>query len=78
MRKMDAQNEKGAKSVIKAWSRRSVIVPDILGHTIAAYDGCKRVPVFITENIIGYKPGGSAPMRTLRGHVKEGKKVRRH
>ena len=70
MKKVDAQNEKGTKNVIKTWSRRSMIVPDMLGHTIAVHDGRKHVPVFITE-------GEFAPTRTFRGHVKEDKKARR-
>ena len=71
MKKVDAQNEKGT------WSRRSMIVPDMLGHTIAVHDGRKHVPVFITENMIGHKLGEFAPTRTFRGHVKEDKKARR-
>ena len=77
MKKVDAQNEKGTKNVIKTWSRRSMIVPDMLGHTIAVHDGRKHVPVFITENMIGHKLGEFAPTRTFRGHVKEDKKARR-
>ena len=75
--KVDAQNEKGTKNVIKTWSRRSMIVPDMLGHTIAVHDGLKHVPVFVTEAMIGHKLGEFAPTRTYRGHIKEDKKSRR-
>jgi small subunit ribosomal protein S19 len=74
MKKVVKQNEQGTKNVIKTWSRRSMIVPDMIGHTIAVHDGRKHVPVFITEQMIGHKLGEFAPTRTFRGHVKtEGK-----
>lgn len=76
-KKVDAQNEKGTKNVIKTWSRRSMIVPDMLGHTIAVHDGRKHVPVFVTEAMIGHKLGEFAPTRTFKGHVKDDKKARR-
>ena len=52
LKKVDAQNEKGTKNVIKTWSRRSVITPDFLGHTFAVHDGRKHVPVFVTESMV--------------------------
>ncbi len=76
-KKVDAQNEKNTKNVIKTWSRRSMIVPDMIGHTIAVHDGRKHVPVFVTESMIGHKLGEFAPTRTYRGHIKEDKKSRR-
>ena len=76
-KKVDAQNEKNTKNVIKTWSRRSMIVPDMIGHTIAVHDGRKHVPVFVTESMIGHKLGEFAPTRTYRGHAKEDKKSRR-
>lgn len=76
-KKVEALNTEGRKSVIKTWSRRSMIVPDMLGHTIAVHDGRKHVPVFVTEAMIGHKLGEFAPTRTYRGHVKEDKKSRR-
>jgi len=76
-KKVEALNAKNAKSVIKTWSRRSMIVPDMLGHTIAVHDGRKHVPVFVTEAMIGHKLGEFAPTRTFRGHVKDDKKARR-
>ena len=76
-KKVAALNEKNHKTVIKTWSRRSMVVPDMLGHTIAVHDGRKHVPVFITESMIGHKLGEFAPTRTFRGHVKDDKKARR-
>lgn len=69
-KKVDAQNAAGTKTVIKTWSRRSMITPDMIGHTIAVHDGKKHVPVFVTENMIGHKLGEFAPTRTFRGHAK--------
>ena len=75
--KVLAENEKGSKNVIKTWSRRSMIIPDMLGHTIAVHDGRKHVPVFVTESMVGHKLGEFAPTRTYRGHVKDDKKGKR-
>jgi small subunit ribosomal protein S19 len=61
-------NEGGKKSVIKTWSRRSVISPDFVGHTIAVHNGNKFIPVYITENMVGHKLGEFAPTRTFRSH----------
>ena len=66
IKKVDAQNESGSKNVIKTWSRRSMIVPAMLGHTIAVHDGRKHVPVFVSENMVGHKLGEFAPTRTSR------------
>ena len=63
MKKVEAQNDKGSKAVIKTWSRRSMIVPAMLGHTLAVHDGRKHIPVFITENMVGHKLGEFAPTR---------------
>ena len=76
-KKEDAQKEAGSKNVIKTWSRRSVISPDMLGHTLAVHDGRKHVPVFVTESMVGHKLGEFAPTRTFKGHVKDDKKGRR-
>ncbi|NLN31324.1 MAG: 30S ribosomal protein S19 [Bacteroidales bacterium] len=62
-------NESGKKSVIKTWSRRSVISPDFVGHTIAIHNGNKFIPVYITENMVGHKLGEFAPTRTFRSHA---------
>ena len=75
LKKVDVQNEKGTKNVIKTWSRRSTIIPDMLGHTIAVHDGRKHVPVFVTEAMVGHKLGEFAPTRTFRGHDKDDRKA---
>ncbi len=75
--KVDAQNERGSKQVIRTWSRRSTIIPDMIGLTIAVHDGRKHVPVFITEAMVGHKLGEFAPTRTFRGHVKDDRRSRR-
>ena len=68
-KKVDKMNESGKKSVIKTWSRRSMISPDFVGHTIAVHNGNKFIPIFITENMVGHKFGEFSPTRTYRGHV---------
>lgn len=64
-----ALNEKNEKSVLKTWSRSSTIFPEMVGHTIAVYDGRKHVPVYISEDMVGHKLGEFAPTRTYRGHA---------
>ena len=61
--------QSGQKSVIKTWSRRSTILPEMLGLTIAVHDGRRHVPIFVTENMVGHKLGEFAPTRTFRGHT---------
>lgn len=68
LKKVRSMNESGEKRVIKTWSRRSTIFPDMVGHTIAVHDGRKHVPVYITEEMVGHKLGEFAPTRTFRGH----------
>jgi small subunit ribosomal protein S19 len=77
LRKVVAANEANNKNVIKTWSRRSMIIPAMLGHTIAVHDGHKHIPVFVTEAMVGHKLGEFSPTRTFRGHVKDDKKGRR-
>ena len=69
LKKVDAMNESGNKSVIKTWSRRSTIFPAFVGHTIAVHDGRKHVPVYITEDMVGHKLGEFVATRTYRGHA---------
>ena len=76
-KKVDAENDKGTQNVIKTWSRRSMIIPAMLGHTIAVHDGRKHIPVFVTETMVGHKLGEFSPTRTFRGHEKDDKKGRR-
>jgi small subunit ribosomal protein S19 len=61
--------QSGHKSVIRTWSRRSTILPEMVGLTIAVHDGRRHVPIFITENMVGHKLGEFAPTRTFRGHT---------
>jgi len=77
LKKVDTLNEANKKTVIRTWSRRSTIIPDMLGHTIAVHDGRKHVPVFVTEAMVGHKLGEFAPTRTFKGHVKDDRKARR-
>jgi small subunit ribosomal protein S19 len=67
-RRILEMNKGQKKSVLKTWSRRSVISPDFVGHTIAVHNGNKFIPVYITENMVGHKLGEFAPTRTFRGH----------
>ena len=67
--KIEDLNEKGEKRVIRTWSRRSTVFPEMVGHTIAVHDGRKHVPVYITESMVGHKLGEFAPTRTFRGHA---------
>jgi small subunit ribosomal protein S19 len=69
-----AMNESGKKSVIKTWSRSSMISPDFVGHTIAVHNGNKFIPVYITENMVGHKLGEFSPTRMFRGHAGNKKK----
>ena len=75
LKKVDAMNAAGDKSVIKTWSRRSTIFPQMVSHTIAVHDGRKHVPVYITEDMVGHKLGEFVATRTYRGHGKDEKKL---
>ena len=68
MAKIQKMNEKGEKKVIKTWSRRSTIFPDMVGHTIAVHNGRKHIPIFISEDMVGHKLGEFAVTRTFGGH----------
>ena len=68
MGKVVKNNENGKKTVIKTWSRRSMIVPDFVGHTFAVHNGNKFIPVFVSENMVGHKLGEFSPTRTFRMH----------
>jgi len=67
--KVDALNARNEKKVIKSWSRRSTIIPEMVGHTIAVHNGKKFIPVYITEQMVGHKLGEFAPTRTFKGHA---------
>ena len=66
--KVEDMNKTGKKKMIKTWSRRSTIVPEMIGHTIAVHNGRKHIPVFIQENMIGHKLGEFSFTRTFKGH----------
>ena len=72
-----AMNAAGQHQVIKTWSRRSTIFPQMVGHTIAVHDGRKHVPVYVTEAMVGHKLGEFVATRTYRGHGKDEKKSKR-
>ncbi len=74
--KIDAMNSAGDRNVVKTWSRRSTIVPEMVGHTLAVHNGKRFIPVYITENMVGHKLGEFAPTRTYYGHTSD-KKGRR-
>ena len=77
LKKVEKLNEDNKKKVIKTWSRRSTIFPQMLGHTIAVHDGRKHVPVFITEDMVGHKLGEFVPTRTFKGHKDDEKSNKR-
>lgn len=74
LKKIEAMNAAGEKKVIKSWSRRSTIFPNMVGHTVAIHDGRKHVPVYVTEDMVGHKFGEFALTRTYRGHGKDAEK----
>ena len=74
---INQMNILGKKSTIKTWSRASTILPSMVGHTIAVYNGKLHIPIFVTDQIIGHKLGEFAPTRTFRSHVKSDKKAKR-
>ena len=68
-KQVEAMNSTGNRKVIKTWSRRSTITPEMVGHTIAVHDGRKHVPIYISEAMVGHKLGEFAPTRTFRYHA---------
>jgi small subunit ribosomal protein S19 len=68
--KVSEMNKRGDKKVIRTWSRRSTIVPEMVGHTLAVHDGRKHVPIYISESMVGHKLGEFAPTRTFRSHAR--------
>ncbi|MEM1178847.1 MAG: 30S ribosomal protein S19 [Acidobacteriota bacterium] len=75
LKKIDAMNESGQKRVEKTWSRRSTIIPDMVGHTLAVHNGTKFIPVYVSENMVGHKLGEFAMTRTFRGHAGKKEKM---
>lgn len=77
LKKIRHLNETGKKNTIKTWSRTSTIIPLMVGHTIAVYNGKQHVPIFISDQLIGHKLGEFAPTRKFRSHIKSDKKTKR-
>ena len=77
MSRIEAMNATNEKRMVRTWSRSSTIFPEMVGHTIAVYDGRKHVPVFISEQMVGHKLGEFAPTRTYRGHASDKQSRRR-
>ena len=69
LEKIEVMNRGGDKKVIKTWSRRSTVIPEMVGHTIAVHNGKKFIPVYVTENMVGHKLGEFAPTRLFKGHT---------
>jgi small subunit ribosomal protein S19 len=76
MKKVEDMNKRNEKKVVRTWSRRSTIVPEMIGHTIAVHDGRKHVPVFVSEAMVGHKLGEFAPTRTFRSHARDERRAR--
>ena len=77
MEAVEKMNETGKKDTIKTWSRSSTILPNMIGHTFAVYNGRQHVPVFVTDQMVGHKLGEFSPTRTFRSHIKKDKKSKR-
>ena len=75
LKKVDDLNGRGEKKVIKTWSRRSTVIPEMVGHTIAVHNGRKFIPVYVTENMVGHKLGEFAPTRQFKGHTTKSDKA---
>jgi small subunit ribosomal protein S19 len=73
--KVEVMNREAEKKVIKTWSRRSTVVPEMVGHTIAVHNGKKFIPVYVTENMVGQKLGEFSPTRTFKGHTTKAEKA---
>ena len=69
LEKVEVMNRANEKKVIKTWSRRSTVVPEMVGHTLAVHNGKKFIPVYVTENMVGHKLGEFAPTRIFKGHT---------
>lgn len=77
LKKVNKLNTSGKKTTIKTWSRASTILPSMVGHTIAVYNGKQHVPIFVSDQIVGHKLGEFAPTRSFRSHVKNDRRARR-
>lgn len=77
LKKISSVMQSDSRTVIRTWSRSSMIIPDMLGSTIAVHDGRRHIPIFITENMVGHKLGEFAPTRTFRGHASKSERASR-
>ena len=75
LEKLETMNRANEKKVIKTWSRRSTVIPEMVGHTMAVHNGKKFIPVYVTENMVGLKLGEFAPTRTFKGHTRKTEKA---
>src|SRR5688572_20959456 len=75
LEKIEAMNRDNEKKVVKTWSRRSTVVPEMVGHTLAVHNGKKFIPVYVTENMVGQKLGEFSPTRTFKGHTTKTEKA---
>ena len=75
LEKVEAMNRASEKKVIKTWSRRSTVMPEMVGHTMAVHNGKKFIPVYVTENMVGHKLGEFAPTRFFKGHTTKAEKA---
>src|SRR5204863_5817270 len=75
LEKLEAMNRANEKKVIKTWSRRSTVIHEMVGHTMAVHNGKKFIPVYVTENMVGHKLGEFAPTRTFKGHTTKSEKA---
>lgn len=76
-KKVDQMNASGKKDTIQTWSRATTILPNMIGHTFAVYNGQQHVPVFVSDQMVGHKLGEFSPTRTFRSHIKKDKKAKR-
>ena len=77
LKKINKMNSEGKKEVIKTWSRASTILPNMIGHTIAIYNGKQHVPIFISDQLVGHKLGEFVSTRTFKSHIKTDRKTKR-
>lgn len=77
LKKIQVFNQQNIKQIIKTWSRASTIIPDMVGHTIAVYNGKQHFPIFISDQMVGHKLGEFVPTRTFRSHIKSDRKTRK-
>jgi len=77
LKKIESLNKENRKDTIKTWSRASTIIPDMVGHTIAVYNGKQHFPVFVSDQMVGHKLGEFVPTRTFRSHIKSDRKTRK-